>query len=99
MKAVKINNENFKIIEFRGAFVFYTDLKNKTICIQTTNANIVEVEESEIFTPKFSNSKTKKLNAANFMSKEEFAKSKYATMSKDDFEKERRRDAMNSKSW
>jgi hypothetical protein len=42
---------------------------------------------------------SKKLNKANFMSKEEFAKSKYSTMSNDDFEDERRNDRFNTKSW
>lgn len=36
--------------------------------------------------------KVKKVNKANFMSDAEFAKSKYATMSNDDFEEERRKD-------
>lgn len=44
-------------------------------------------------------SKPKKRNKANFMSKDEYAKSKYSTMSKEDWEEERRRDAFNSKSF
>lgn len=40
-----------------------------------------------------------KVNPANFMRKEEFAKSKYSTMSKSDFEDERIQDAINSISF
>ena len=42
--------------------------------------------------------KAKKLNPANFMRKEEFAKSKYSTMDKNDFEEERQRVMWGSKS-
>jgi len=41
----------------------------------------------------------KKLNKANFMSKAEFSKSKYSTMSNDDFADEREADKINSKSF
>lgn len=41
----------------------------------------------------------KKVNKANFMSKEEFAKSRYATMSDNDFNAERQQAAYNSISW
>lgn len=40
-----------------------------------------------------------KLNPANFMSAEEYAKSKYSTMSNDDFNEERKRDRFNTISW
>ena len=43
--------------------------------------------------------KSKKLNKANFMSAEEFSKSKYSTMSKSDFEEERNKDKWASKSF
>jgi len=43
--------------------------------------------------------KSKKLNKANFMSSEDFAKRKYSTMSNADFEDERKLDRFNSKSW
>ena len=42
---------------------------------------------------------TKKTNAANFMKDEEFAKSKYATMSADDFAIECKKISYNSISW
>lgn len=41
----------------------------------------------------------KKVNKANFMSKEEYSKSKYATMDRNDFEEERRQDAIKSISF
>jgi hypothetical protein len=99
VKAITLENKKLAVKEFKGDFVYYTNEKNQVKCIELAKVEVIEVEESEIFKSKYSNSKTKKLNPANFMSKEEFAKSKYATMSKDDFEEERRRDAMNSKSW
>lgn len=99
MKAITLENKKLAVKELRGSFVYYTNEKNQVKCIELSKVEVIEVEESEIFKAKYSNSKTKKLNPANFMSKEEFAKSKYATMSQDDFEEERRRDAMNSKSW
>jgi hypothetical protein len=40
-----------------------------------------------------------KLNKANFMSKEDWAKSEYATMDKNDFEEERQRDMRATKSF
>jgi len=43
--------------------------------------------------------KAKKLNPANFMSDAEFAKSKYSTMSNDDFDDERRNARFNTISW
>lgn len=43
--------------------------------------------------------KAAKLNKANFMSKEEFSKSIYSTMSKNDFEEERMNATRNSKSF
>lgn len=49
--------------------------------------------------PALANQPAKKVNPANFMTAETFAKSKYATMSDSDFAEERRRDAMNSISW
>jgi hypothetical protein len=42
---------------------------------------------------------SKKLNKANFMSKNEYAKSKYSTMSNDDFKDERKADRFKSKSF
>jgi hypothetical protein len=42
--------------------------------------------------------KTKKLNKANFMSKEEFSKSKYSTMNSNDFQDELNRSKWASKS-
>jgi hypothetical protein len=99
MKAVKIDNKKLAVKEIRGSYVFYTNEKNQVKCVEISKVEVIEVEENEIFKSKFSNSKTKKVNPANFMSSEEFSKSKYSTMSMQDFEAERRRDAMNSKSW
>jgi len=99
MKAIKLDNKTLAVTEIRGVFVYYTNDKNQVKCIETAKAEVIEVEESEIYAPKFTNSKTKKLNPANFINKEEFSKSKYANMSNDDFIQMRKNDAMNCKSW
>lgn len=99
MKAITLENKKLAVKELRGSFVYYINEKNQVKCIELSKVEVIEVEENEIFKAKYSNSKSKKVNPANFMSKEEFAKSKYATMSNDDFEEERRRDMLNSKSW
>ena len=99
MKAIKIENKNLEVKELRGSFVYYINEKNQVKCIAISKVEVIEVNESEIFKSKKSNSATKKLNKANFMSKEEFAKSKYASMSKEEFEEERGRDAINSISF
>jgi len=99
MKAIILENKKLAVKEIRGSVVYFINEKKQVKCIELSKVEVIEVEESEIFRAKYSNSKTKKLNPANFMSAETFAKSKYSTMSKDDFEEERKRDAMNSKSW
>ena len=99
MNAVRINNRNYKVIEVRGSFVYYNNEKNKVTCVATSSVEMVDVDDEDIFSPKYSGTKSKKVNPANFMSKEEWAKSKYSTMSNDDFEEERENDKRTSKSW
>ena len=82
MKAIKLNSKTYKVIQEKGAFVFYIDEKGKTKCILSNQVEIVEsfdVERAELKV------KSKKLNPANFMSKEQYEKTKYAKMSKDEF--------------
>jgi len=99
MKAITLENKKLAVKEIRGSFVYYLNEKGQVKCTQSCNVEIIEVEENEIFGSKKSSPKTKKLNAANFMSKEEYAKSKYSTMSDEDFAEERRLDALNCKSY
>lgn len=99
MKAVRIENKNYKVVEEKGSFVYYENDVKKVKCINANTAIFVECEESEIHVSKFykANS-TKKLNRANFMSEEEFSKSKYAKMDRNEFDEMRRRDMFASKS-
>jgi len=96
MKAIIENNKTYKVTGEKGDFTICEDSKGKCKMFQTSKVEIVEIES--IQKSKYSHSKTKKLNPANFMSKEEFAKSKYATMSNEDFDEERRMDMWTSKS-
>lgn len=99
MKAITLENKKLAVKEIRGSFVYYTNEKSQVKCIELSKVDVIEVEEYEIFTPKYSGSKTKKLNQANYMNDEEYSKSKYAKMSKSDFEDERKRDRINTISW
>ncbi|MDD2279255.1 MAG: hypothetical protein PHS05_09375 [Bacteroidales bacterium] len=96
MKAIKLNGKTYKVIEERGDFVYYINEKSKVKSILASQVEFVDTSEVE---KKEVKAKVKKLNPANFMSDAEFAKSKYATMSKADFEEERRLDAMRTISW
>ena len=83
MKAIKLNNKIYKVIEERGAFVYYIDEKGKPKSIL---ANQIELTESEYVEKSEIKNKTKKLNKANFINKEEYLKSDVANMNKYEFE-------------
>lgn len=98
MKAIIENNKTYKVVSERGAFTVCEDEKGKCKMFETSKVSIIEI--SEMPKNKYAKqSSGKKLNPANFMSDEEYAKSKYATMSKSDFEAEREADKKNSISW
>ena len=98
MKAIIENGKTYKVTGERGAFTICEDEKGKCKMFETSKIEIVEI--SEMPKNKYAGKeKTKKLNPANFMSDEEFAKSKYAKMSNSEWEEERRRDAYRSISW
>lgn len=99
MKAITLENKTLAVKELRGSFVYYVNEKNQVKCVELSKVEVIEVEESEIFKPKYSNSKTKKLNPANFMSEAEFSKSKYYHMDKNDYEDMRAADSRNSISF
>jgi hypothetical protein len=82
MKAIKLNNRIYKVTEERGAFVYYIDEKGKNRVILSKEVEVIEsseVERTEI------RIKSKKLNKANFMSAEEFAKTEAGMMSNDEW--------------
>lgn len=83
MKAIKLNNKIYKVIEERGSFVYYIDEKGKT---KTILANQVELVESEDVVNSDIKVRTKKLNKANFINVEEYLKSDVAKMNKYEFE-------------
>lgn len=83
MKAIKLNNKTYKVIEERGSFVYYIDEKGKT---KTILANQVELVESEEVVNSDIKVRTKKLNKANFINVEEYLKSDVAKMNKYEFE-------------
>ena len=88
MKAIKLNNRTYKVTEERGAFVYYIDEKGKNKVILSKDVEIIEsniVEKTEVSV------KTKKLNKANFMSADEFAKSNAGKMSREEWEEYRER--------
>jgi len=94
MKAVIENGKTYKVTGERGAFTICEDAKGKCKMFETSLISIVEINEMP--KQKYSGVKTKKINPANFMSKEEYSKSKYSSMSDYEFEEERKRDAWKS---
>jgi len=96
MKAINFKNETFKVTGEKGDFIICLDSKDKVRMFAKKDVEVIEIEDMVIVAK---SEKSKKLNPANFMSSEEFSKSKYANMSKSDYEDMRRRDAMNSKSF
>jgi hypothetical protein len=83
MKAMKLNNKTYKVIEERGSFVYYIDEKGRT---KTILANQVELVESEEVVKSDIKVRAKKLNKANFINTEEYLKSDVAEMNKYEFE-------------
>lgn len=86
MKAMKLNNKTYKVIEERGSFVYYIDEKGRT---KTILANQVELVESEEVVKSDIKVRAKKLNKANFINTEEYLKSDVAKMNKYEFEEYR----------
>ena len=88
MKAITQKNETFKLTGERGDFYICENAKGKVKMFLKSEVEVIEVDSFDVKKV----SKVKKVNKANFMSNEEFSKSKYSTMSKCDFEKEREND-------
>jgi hypothetical protein len=88
MKAIIQNKETFKVTGERGDFFICENSKGKCKMFFKSDVEVIEIDSFEVKKV----NKTKKVNKANFMTNEEFSKSKYSTMSKCDFEKEREND-------
>ena len=82
MKAIKLNNRIYKVTEERGAFVYYIDERGKNKVILSKEVEVIESSEVERTEVKV---RTKKLNKANFMSAEEYAKTDAAKMSNEEW--------------
>jgi hypothetical protein len=72
---------------------------------QITTMKVYPKKEKKAYQPRFNSDGTynhiesSKKNEANFMSAENWAKSKYSTMDKNDFEEERQKDMWATKSF
>lgn len=88
MKAIKLNNRIYKLVEEKGSYVYYIDGKGKIRCILSKDVEVVESIDVEMNSVKV---RSKKLNKANFMSDDEYMQSRAGKMSRDEWESYRER--------